>query len=420
MKILWIVNIMLPEVAAKLSDPVVPLGGWLVNASKILSEINNLELVIVFPHNKLEEGTRISGEKITYYSFKTILDKNKQKIDQNEVFLEILKDEKPNLVHIHGTELAHSIAMSNACKRQQIRTVVSIQGMVSIIAQHLYSNLPLHAIYGHTFRTLLLRDNISGLKKIYQKRAVNEKKTILNTQHIIGRTTWDKACSTQINKDAKYHFCYETLREPFYEKKWDFNQIDKHTIFISQAQYPVKGFHTLLEAMPIILKRFPDAKVKVSGKNFINVSPVLQTYYSLYIKKIINKYQLSNKVDFLGMLNENQMCDEFLKCHVFVSASTIENESNSLSEARMLGVPSVASFVGGVTDRVRQSYDGFLYQHDAPYMLAYYVCEIFSNNDLAKNFSELSREQALLIHDRSRNIKTLQKIYTSIMEENEK
>lgn len=415
MKILWLVNIVLPEAADLLGETRLPLGGWLVNASKILSEQFNIDLVILFPHGTSANLTKLKSERITYYTFKPIKDSNKSIIENPSSFIELLNVEKPDLVHIHGTELPHSLAMANACGVTGCKTVVSIQGMVSVIEKHLFSNLPLKVIFGHTFRTLLLRDNVWGLRKIYRRRAKNEILTIKSTNHIIGRTTWDRACSTQINPNAEYHFCYETLRETFYNEQWDYNKIEKHSLFISQAQYPVKGFHTVLEAAPIILKQFPDLKIYVSGKDFINGSFYKKTYYGNYINELIVKNGLQDRIEFMGMLGEEEMCQAFLKAHVFVSASTIENESNSLSEAKMLGVPSVASFVGGVTDRIRHGEDGFLYQHDAAYMLAHYVSEVFKNNDLALQFSKKSREHAVGIHDKNENIQTLVDIYKTIL-----
>ena len=93
----------------------------------------------------------------------------------------------------------------------------------------------------------------------------------------------------------------------------------------------------------------------------------------------------------------------------------IENESNSLSEAKIMGVPSVASYVGGVTDRIEHGKDGFFYQHDAPYMLTHYVCEIFACDELAVQLSEKAREHALKTHDRETNTKQLIAIYESII-----
>jgi len=309
--------------------------------------------------------------------------------------------------------------MINACKDSKIETVISIQGLVSIIEKHMYANLPLNAIYGRTLRNLLRKDNVSSLKKLYINRGKNEIDAIRNTKHVIGRTTWDKACSLQINPEVNYHFCYETLRDEFYKHQWNFDKCDKHTIFLSQGQYPIKGIHYVLNAMPLIIKNYPDTMVYISGKDITKSNTVkdklLLTYYGKYIKKMITKLNLEKNVIFTGPLDEKAMCERFLKSNLFISPSTIENESNSLSEARLLGVPSIASYVGGVTDRIRNGFDGFLYQHDATYMLAYFVCEVFGNKELALNFSERARENALKIHDIKRNTEKLIEIYKDII-----
>jgi glycosyltransferase involved in cell wall biosynthesis len=59
--------------------------------------------------------------------------------------------------------------------------------------------------------------------------------------------------------------------------------------------------------------------------------------------------------------------------------------------------------------------EGFVYQADAPYMLAHYVCEIFEKKDLALQFSRKAREHALLTHDRETNIKRLMEIYNNMI-----
>jgi len=82
----------------------------------------------------------------------------------------------------------------------------------------------------------------------------------------------------------------------------------------------------------------------------------------------------------------------------------------------ILGVPCVASYVGGVPDMLKHGEEGFIYQTDAPYMLAHYVCEIFENEDLALSFSKEAREHALKTHDRETNTKRLIEIYNSILE----
>ncbi|KKK39024.1 glycosyl transferase family 1 [Mesobacillus campisalis] len=342
-------------------------------------------------------------------------------IDQNLYFKKILNEVKPDLVHIYGTELAHTLSMVNTCEIDKVKTVISIQGLVSVIQKHMYANLPYRIVYGATFRNLLRKDSVSGLQRMFYKRGENEVQAIKKVKHIIGRTTWDKACTTQINPNVEYHFCNETLREEFYKHKWDIEKCEKNSIFLSQGQYPIKGLHYMLEAMPLILKRYPNTKLYIGGKDITKSETIkdklLLTYYGKYIKRMIQKYNLEQNVIFTGPLDEKQMCERYLKSNVFVCPSSIENSPNSLGEAMILGVPCVSSNVGGISDMLEHKDEGFIYQADAPYMLAYYICEILGNESLAQQFSKNAREHALKTHNSLANTKQLIRIYEEILAE---
>ncbi|WP_107942065.1 glycosyltransferase family 4 protein [Metasolibacillus fluoroglycofenilyticus] len=418
MRILWLVNIPLPEVSDLMNKPSSYLGGWLVNSSKYLSK--KLELHILFPNYGEDKYTIHQGEGITYYGFRPIASKSEVKVlREGKNFSEILEKVQPDLVHIYGSEMSHSSVMVNICNQKDIKVVVSIQGLVSIIAEHTLANLPYKVIHGYTLRNIIKRDNIIGLKKIYDRQGKLERKLIKNAQYVIGRTTWDKACVLQINPHVTYFHCDETLRESFYKGKWDINTCEKKSIFLSQAHYPIKGLHFLIKALPIIIEKFPETKVYISGKDFTKSTSFFgkftQTYYEKYIKRMIKKYNLQKYILFLGPLDEKKMHERFLTSNVFLSSSTIENESNSVSEARILGVPVVASYVGGVIDRIDHGVDGYLFQHDAYYMLAHYICQIFENDKIATEFSSKSRERAIELYDVEKNNSKLINIYKSIL-----
>lgn len=419
MKILWLTNIPLPEVSSLMGENPLPFGGWLINTSKNLARIADIELSISFPSNKANKFEKIEGTHIDYYPFGPIKEIDIKSVEANKSFEFILNKLKPDLVHIFGTEYAHSLAMVNQCNRLGIKTVVSIQGLISVCSKHYMAGLPLAIQKRFTIRDLLKRENLVVQQKKIKKRGELELETIKRTQHIIGRTTWDKACTSQINPEAKYHFCNETLREEFYKHTWNIEQCERFSIFTSQASYPIKGIHFVLEAMPLILKKYPQAKLYIAGYDITKSDTIVEkiklSSYARYVKELIKKYDLAEKVIFTGLLDEKEMCQRHLKSNVFVSPSAIENESNSLSEAKLLGVPSGASYVGGVTDRIQNNIDGFHYQYDAPYMLAYYICEIFENEDVALKFSKQARENALKIHDREENLETILRIYKKII-----
>jgi hypothetical protein len=50
-------------------------------------------------------------------------------------------------------------------------------------------------------------------------------------------------------------------------------------------------------------------------------------------------------------------------------------------------------------------------------MLAFYICEIFRNEEIALDFSEKARIKAMMTHDKEKNHKRLLEIYQCIIEE---
>jgi glycosyltransferase involved in cell wall biosynthesis len=418
MEILWLVNLALPEASQLMNENTSPFGGWLVNAAAALSMQDGMELSVAFPQNDLDEVLVLNGERITYYAFPPVNERNVNLHTQNPYLHKILEIARPGIVHIFGTEYAHTLAMVNACNEKNIPAIISIQGLVAIYANHYMACLPNNIQNRFTLRDMIKQDNLRQQQRKFVSRGRREVEALQKVKHIIGRTTWDKACTSQINPDAAYHFCNETLREEFYKHTWDINQCERHSIFVSQGSYPIKGLHFMLEAMPLILKLFPDAKLYVGGSNIIQSNTLRdrlkQSSYGKYIEELIKKHGLISCVEFTGILDEKQMCERHLKSHVFVCPSSIENSPNSLGEAMILGVPCVASDVGGVADMLKHQEEGFVYQADAPYMLAHYVCKLFADDEIALQFSVNARKHAMRTHDPDINHNTLIQVYKMI------
>ncbi|MGL4854392.1 MAG: glycosyltransferase family 4 protein, partial [Lentisphaeria bacterium] len=404
MKILWLCNIMLPKVAPALNLPFSPAGGWLTGLSNDLLVQDNLELVVCFPYKESLIG---NVENLKYYGFCGK--------EQAEQFSRILTQEQPDLVHIFGTEFSHTLSMVNCCEKLNLldRVVINIQGLVSVIADHYSANLPHKIVYQKTLRDYLGKpSSIIHGKQTFIARGKEEVAALQKVKHVIGRTDWDRACALQYNPEVNYHFCNETLRDSFYSsQKWSIDDCQKHSIFLSQCSYPIKGFHFMLEAMPEVIKHFPNAHIYTTGRNPLapkNIIDYLKiTSYQKYLGELIKKYKLEKHVTFLGSLDETAMRERFLQSHVFVSASTIENSPNSVGEAMILGVPSISSDVGGVKNMMTHNTDDIIYQADATYMLAYYIKEMFYNTEQAKIFSINAQQHANATHNRQNNLETM-------------
>lgn len=414
MKILWLCNLVLPFFSEALGVGENVFGGWLTGLLGELVQSDKIELTVCMPLEEKPEEEGIVG-KFRYATFS-------EKDHTKERFQEILDKISPDVIHIFGTEFRHSLTMVRAAEERGMsdRVVVSIQGLVSVIAKHYEAFLPHRVTRAATLRDLLRRGRICDEKKKFEKRGSTEIEALQSVKYVIGRTDWDRAALETVAPRARYFHCNESLRDSFYECSWDRQTCEKHSIFLSQSSYPIKGFHLMLEAMPAILEEFCDAKVYVAGHSPFSsswIQRLRQNYYRRYLGILIRRYHLEDRIEFLGILSEKEMCRRYLAANVFVLPSSIENSPNSLGEAMLVGVPSVASDVGGVKNMLQHGKEGFVYQADAPYMLAHYVKRIFRDPQLADSFSSEARRHAAETHHRKANADALLTVYQTIIEE---
>lgn len=406
MKVLWITNIMMPPLAKAKALPVPAIGGWMYSSLKRLFTQNDIEMAVATVYNgKLYDTSCI--DNIKYYLIP--LD-GKKAVEYNpgiEAYWHRIHDEfHPDVVHIHGSEYPHGLAYINACGPSGV--VVSIQGLISVHTRYYASGIAFSDTKKTTFRDKIRRDGILRGQKSFEKRGRFEIELLSHVNHIIGRTEWDKAHAWAINPKAQYHHCGETLRDSFYNHRWVYEKCEPHSIFVSQASYPIKGVHMLFEALPLILHHYPDTKVYVAGYDS-TVAPWWRIgSYGKYLKKMIARLGISEHIEFTGMLDEKAMCDRYLKSNLFVCCSAIENSPNSLGEAQLLGMPYVASFVGGVPEIAGMNAD-VLYRFEETEMLAKKICDIFA---LGSSYKPAQYDASM--YDGAANTQSLLETYRQI------
>ncbi len=422
MRILWFCNMPLPEASSLMNEEPLPYGGWMTSLVSVLRENDDIDLHIAFPFYKtvISGFDVFQGDNVRYYPFKIT-----KKCRNNFLFSktkspikDIIHCVEPDIIHIFGTEASYiGEIMDNF---NAYRIILHLQGITSIIEHHYTLLLPDAIKRKKTLRDFLRNDSIVKQQKAFRKQGVLERELLQRLHFVIGRTVFDHACVFQINPYIQYFKNNESLRESFYHTRWDIRQCKPKTIFMSQGYYPIKGLHSMLEALRIIKVFYPEVCLQVAGINVIRQDTILDgmrlSSYGFYIRSLITKYDLSNNIVFTGELNEQAMSERMSKAHVFVCPSSIENSPNSLGEAMMLGVPCVASFVGGIPDLLTHNSEGFLYPADAPYMLANYIMEIFKDDELAIRFSNNSQKRAKETHDKIKNAQNLLNIYKYMLE----
>ncbi|MDL2225198.1 glycosyltransferase family 4 protein [Eubacteriales bacterium OttesenSCG-928-M02] len=420
MKILWLSNVPVSAVADKLSMGV-PFGGWMDNMSRMLASSDDFHLLQLFP--KWGQKTSIVGavNEISYCSFMQRY-RDPSKIDDTleHDFMQIIKRFDPDVIHIWGSEYAHALVMLNACIKLDIveRVVVSIQGVCKSCAYLYGADLPARIQSRSTFRDLLRNDNIAQQQQRYFQRANNEEKLLKGVKHVIGRTNFDRVMVRSINSSLNYHHCNESLRDSFYSDKWDRKQCESYSIFVGQSNIPLKGLHYLLYAMPEIMQKYPDTKIYISGIDDVTGDSYKRKLrrgsYAKYLRELIDKSNLWENIVFLGPLNEVEVKKRMLKSHLVIIPSAIENSPNTLGEAMLLGVPSIASDTGGISDIAGSMQTVMLFPRADYSRLSECVCDLFVDDDLAMKLSQNAIVRANALHDREYNYHLLTQIYRQV------
>lgn len=418
MRLLWLCNSIVPSIASQINVRQAVTGGWIETTFEQLISVESIEMVFLAP---LRQHIDYNSKNVYFSSFKYT---NRYEVSKSRVryFEEIIERYLPDVIHIWGTENVWCYEMLLASKKCGLinRTVVHIQGLISyygVDTEHYLAGISNSVAKRSTIRNIILQDNIWKQRIEFQKRGNCEKEALKIAHNIIGRTEWDERCAKLINDSINYYHCDEALRPEFYFDKWQYNKCIAHSIFIPQSPYPLKGFHRIIPIFSEILKKYPDSKIYTTMNDLFHLSmkqKCCESYYQKYLRKLIIKYGLKNQIVFCGRLDAKAMKERMLKSNVVIITSSIENSSNSLCEAMLLGVPIISSEVGGIRSLLDHGIDGFLYPFNEYYLIPSYIDSLFSELAVQERFSKRTIEKAEIRHSIDDNQNRLLAIYSEV------
>ncbi len=387
-------------------------GGWIASLEQIVRKNKDIELGVAF--NFPDNGFKYENDGVSYYPIKPEMRSFFGKLtgrsdDGNKTakFLQIIEDFKPDLIQIFGSENEFGAI----CRLTKIPVVIHMQGCIPPYHNALFpvgmkkSDFLLKKGLSLSYRIIGLRS-----EKAFRKRAEMEIETIQSCKYFMGRTEWDKSLIDLFNPGATYFHCEEALRDSFINsnKQWKYSDGKKKTIIsvISRPWY--KGCDLILKTAAL-LKHFSniDFEWKVYG------IPEMKFYESVYgIKaKDVNVHPM-------GTASKEELVDALCSASCYVHTSYIDNSPNSICEAQIMGVPVLATHVGGTSSIVTDGVDGMLFPANAPYTAAALIKKITSNKELAEKLSREAIAKATQRHDPDNIGRNLCCIYDRIINEN--
>lgn len=384
-------------------------GGWIASLEQIVRNNKDIKLGIAF--NFPDNGFKYGNDGVTYYPIKTekrsligkLLGKSDDR-NRTTKYLQIIEDFKPDLIQIFGSENEFGAI----CKLTKIPVVIHMQGCIPPYHNALFpvgmkkSDFLLKKGLSLSYRIIGLRS-----EKAFRKRAEMEIETIHSCKYFMGRTDWDKSLIDLFNHNATYFHCEEALRASFINssKRWKYSDGKKKTIIsvISRPWY--KGCDLILKTAAL-LKRFTDIDFewKVYG------IPEMRFYESVYgIKaKDVNVYPM-------GTASKEELVDALCSASCYVHTSYIDNSPNSICEAQILGVPVLATHVGGTSSIITDSVDGILFPANAPYTAASLIKIITADKEFAERLSRQAIKKATERHNPANIGNRLVEIYETII-----
>lgn len=363
--------------------------------------------IITPTFNKSEKENIKVEDGIEYYtipfSHKELLSSMRPKTF--EKFNAIILKTSPDIIHVHGTE-KNLAQIQNFIK--DIPVVISIQGILSACKNYVYNYVDLNECLSYSsLKNLLGWGGIKYMEKIIKQGQKFEENIFTNGKYFIGRTMWDYAQILFRNPEANYYEGEELLRNEFYQfqNSWTQQKCIPYRLFMPSGINPIKGLHIAIKVV-ILLKRFypniqlivPGIPLKFLSKNFLQEKLLGEEYITM-IKKIITEHSLQENVILLDKLSAQEMTSEMLKANVFIAPTSIENSSNAIGEAMMVGVPVVTTPVGGLPSFLKDSFNCLIAPSGDEYLLAYQIKRLFDNKSLAEEISHNAYNTALRRHD---------------------
>jgi glycosyltransferase involved in cell wall biosynthesis len=210
-------------------------------------------------------------------------------------------------------------------------------------------------------------------------------------------------------ENAKYFHVDEFIRPEFYFNKWNKNRFsnDSITLITITKGVEYKGLELLLMISSLLSKitkysfQIKIIGLKSDSQFFHNVKEGIKKLWPINVKMI----------ELLGYLSTEDIIREMLNSDIYIHTSKIENSPNSICEAMALGLPIIATNVGGVPTLIEDNVNGILVQEDEPYSFCGAILELANDYTKAYALGRKANEKQLIRGDYKGITRSFQEIY---------
>lgn len=151
----------------------------------------------------------------------------------------------------------------------------------------------------------------------------------------------------------------------------------------------VKGVHTAIDALPLVIDRLPELRVKLTV-----VGDARDERYSARLNALLQDNGVSAHVEFLPSISESRLFELFQEHDIYLFPSLYEPFSLTLIHALDAGIPTISSDAGGNKEIVFHRNTGMLFPKGNASKLADAVVELARDPQLRVALSRSARKTA--------------------------
>lgn len=268
----------------------------------------------------------------------------------------LLKQLKPDIVHFQGVTF-----LAAGCEEPNILTIHGIAEK--------------DAAWDRRWRILRRpRRMFLKLTENYGRR---------RTPHVILISEYVREFLPTKNRIRKTWFIENPVADSYFDLEW---APESGRIFCCTRIRPLKNTLGMIRAFALVVQEFPQVQLCIAG------TP--EAAYLEACKKQARAAGVQDKVHFLGNISIQDVQHELSKANCLVVPSFQENAPLTIAEAMAVGVPVVASRVGGIPDMVENGKTGLLIDPTNDGNISDRIKRILRDEELARSMGRCAKEAA--------------------------
>jgi len=291
-----------------------------------------------------------------------------------------------DVVHIHGIWSFLSLECARICRKHGVRYI--FHGHGSLDPVDLRKKYWVKEVIGHTYYRSLF-SKASAFFCTADTEADNLVTYGAKTKRLVVPLTVD--------------YCDRNGNRQTFRKKYRIKEDSFVFLFLSRIDY-IKGLDLLVPAFSEILTDFPNSRFIIAGSD--------SRGYESRIRKLVSKFQLSERLIFTGLLEGQNKADAFAGADLFVLPSKKENFGIAVVEALQSGLPVLISNNVYIHDQILRLNGGWVcdYSVESLHSVMRHILENKTEYLLKKRYARVAGE-----HFRSRNFADVYKRFYELV-----